>query len=748
MPESVANRGFDYRAFISYSHQDKTWADWLHKALETYRVPSRLVGTHTAAGVIPRRLHPIFRDRDELASAHDLSGKVNAALAKSQNLIVICSPRSAASRWVNEEVLAFKRLGHSERIFCLIVDGEPNASDIPGREGQECFAPALRFQIDANGQPTSERTEPIAADARAGKDGKANAKLKLIAGMLDVGFDKLKQRELQRRNRRMTAITALALLVMAVTTVLAINAVIARRAAQVAQQAAERRQKQAEGLVDFMLGDLNDKLSQVSRLDIMQSVDDKAMAYFASLPATDVTDEALAQRAKALEKIGVIRMGQGHLPQALESFRASTQISSRLATAAPADVARQTAFARTLSYIGMVYWTQGNLATAEENFESARKVLLLAQTHSKDDLSLKFELQDADNNIGHVLEAGGQTDAAAAAYRNTLELSRELVAADPKKSDWSLILGDAHNNLGKLALQRGDLATAVTEYSADNAIKTRLSERDPKNNDRREKTVWVHAILGRTLALTGDIQNGMRNLRQAVATAEELMKFDSTQTDYQDDFALYSAQLARLIRLDGDMTAANALTARSIAIMSALVHKDASNSGWQSDYAAVLTEQAAQSRAANQTDVARAQVQNALRILDPILAKNPDDRDTLLSAMTAKLLLADISTEPQAAQSLREVALKTMQAQKTSKGDPRLLALQVEALLALGRKEDVQPLIKQLWNSGYRDLALVNVLQRVRIDYPPNPDFQAKLLAASGRDDDETPPPAGNEAHK
>ncbi|HET7161773.1 MAG TPA: toll/interleukin-1 receptor domain-containing protein, partial [Rhodanobacteraceae bacterium] len=192
---------FTYRAFISYSHRDKAWADWLHKALETYRVPSRLVGTQTANGEIPLRLNPIFRDREELSSSPELGTKINAALAQSENLIVLCSPASAASRWVNEEVLAYKRMGRSGRIFCLIVHGEPNASDLPGREDEECFCPALRFVLDANGQPTSERTEPIAADARPGKDGKPNAKLKLIAGMLDVGFDALKQREQQRRIR-------------------------------------------------------------------------------------------------------------------------------------------------------------------------------------------------------------------------------------------------------------------------------------------------------------------------------------------------------------------------------------------------------------------------------------------------------------------------------------------------------------------------------------------------------------------
>ncbi|MEO6969233.1 MAG: hypothetical protein ABI132_12410, partial [Rhodanobacteraceae bacterium] len=64
MAESSPVSAFAYRAFISYSHADRAWCDWLHKVLETYRVPSRLVGRETASGTIPRRLTPIFRDRD------------------------------------------------------------------------------------------------------------------------------------------------------------------------------------------------------------------------------------------------------------------------------------------------------------------------------------------------------------------------------------------------------------------------------------------------------------------------------------------------------------------------------------------------------------------------------------------------------------------------------------------------------------------------------------------------------------
>src|SRR5438270_7821306 len=95
---------FKYWAFISYSHQDEAWAQWLHRALETYQVPRRLVGRVSSVGKVPRRLFPVFRDRDELPGAADLGDTIQNALIHTRYLVVICSPRSAVSRWVNEEV--------------------------------------------------------------------------------------------------------------------------------------------------------------------------------------------------------------------------------------------------------------------------------------------------------------------------------------------------------------------------------------------------------------------------------------------------------------------------------------------------------------------------------------------------------------------------------------------------------------------------------------------------------------------
>src|SRR5450631_1213861 len=302
-----------YRAFISYSHRDAAWASWLHRSLERYRPPKSLIGTSTALGEVPKRLAPIFKDRDELPSATDLGGLINAALAGSAAQIIICSPNSAQSKWVNEEVLAFKRLGREDKILCIIVGGEPNASDLPGREAEECFPPALRFRLASDGNLSTARTEPIAADARPGKDGKNNAKLKLISGLLGVGYDRLRRREQQRRNARLFAFSCAAAAGMVLTSGLAAYALVQRAAAQRQTIRAEAQTKTAREATRFLV-------------DLFK-ISDPSEARGNTITAREMLDKGAARvdqelanqpkiQATLMDTLGTVYMGLGLYSQA------------------------------------------------------------------------------------------------------------------------------------------------------------------------------------------------------------------------------------------------------------------------------------------------------------------------------------------------------------------------------------------------------------------------------------------------
>ena len=202
-----------YRAFISYSQRDRDHAKRLHSALETYRVPK---------GVdVPlppnRRLGRFFRDDDEMGASTDLGSTLRDALENSEDLIVICSPQSARSKWVNAEILHFKSLGRGDRIFAVVVDGIPNSDD----PESNCFPPALRFEAIGEELLAERAIEPLGIDLR--KERFPRSRLRLVAGLLGISFDSLWQREKRRTTKRRAIAAAASLAVIFVIGLLGIR---------------------------------------------------------------------------------------------------------------------------------------------------------------------------------------------------------------------------------------------------------------------------------------------------------------------------------------------------------------------------------------------------------------------------------------------------------------------------------------------------------------------------------------------
>lgn len=196
-----ANDTETYDAFVSYrqAEPDRRWARWLEDELEGYRTPKEMVRAH---GVRPR-LSKVFRDEDELAATSSLTEQVTTALRQSRFLIVVCSPRAAASPWVNAEITYFCGLGRADRVLALLIEGEPATA----------FPPALRElkasrHADTFWQPATGNDGPLAPDVRAEtgantREGRRIAKLRLLAALLNCQFDDLRQREKERQKKRL-----------------------------------------------------------------------------------------------------------------------------------------------------------------------------------------------------------------------------------------------------------------------------------------------------------------------------------------------------------------------------------------------------------------------------------------------------------------------------------------------------------------------------------------------------------------
>ncbi len=192
------NTAYTYYAFISYKREDERWAKWLQRKLESYRLPSLVRSEHPS---LPRYIRPIFRDSTDLVGGI-LAERLHEELEKSRYLIVICSPATKKSEWVDKEAATFIEQGRSADIIPFVVDGEPHAAD----SDKECFPSSLR-----NLPPDREILGISVKEL-----GREKAFVRLVATMLGVSFDTLWQRHRREQKvRRAIAASFAALLLLA-----------------------------------------------------------------------------------------------------------------------------------------------------------------------------------------------------------------------------------------------------------------------------------------------------------------------------------------------------------------------------------------------------------------------------------------------------------------------------------------------------------------------------------------------------
>lgn len=197
----------NYDAFISYKHEelDSYAANELHKMLEHFKIPRRIQKTSGK-----KKINRIFRDREELALSSDLNENIQYALTHSEYLIVICSPETRNSKWVQKEIELFKSCHSHRQILAVLVKGEP----------EEAFPESILFRTETywdHGKEVTQKipVEPLAADIRGDSKREIRKKmqqeiLRLAAPILSCTYDELRQRRKEYEKRTtMAALSAI-----------------------------------------------------------------------------------------------------------------------------------------------------------------------------------------------------------------------------------------------------------------------------------------------------------------------------------------------------------------------------------------------------------------------------------------------------------------------------------------------------------------------------------------------------------
>jgi tetratricopeptide (TPR) repeat protein len=297
-----------------------------------------------------------------------------------------------------------------------------------------------------------------------------------------------------------------------------------------AKRESEIRRSQAENLIGFMLGDLRERLEPIGKLEILDSIGDQAMNYFATLGDRG-TPKELRERGKALHQIGEVRKSKGDLKAALIAFEESLKQMQALYKADPKNNDNLFELGQAEFWVGYVAWERGDLKLAEN------------------------------------------------AFKNYMQYSRELLERDPGNSIYNMELSYAYSNLGSMARARGNTRVALDNFILSRDINAEELAKTPDDIELAYSLAEAWSWIGSSKMDLGDLSGSdeafteiaklLRPIYLKDENARATFTFASNMT-FQTDAKLYI----------GDVDSAARLNAESLRILSMLTEKDPNNADW------------------------------------------------------------------------------------------------------------------------------------------------------------------------
>ena len=519
-----------------------------------------------------------------------------------------------------------------------------------------------------------------------------------------------RMRKFVRRHRAGVAFGVTVLTLLAATTV---GAVLQARRLARARAVAVARQGQAEELIGFMLGDLRDKLTAVGRVDLLDAVGTSALAYFAAVPESQLSNEELFRRAQALQQLGEVRMAQDKLPEAAALMRRSLAISGRLAAHDSLNGRWQLGYAHSHFWAGSVDWELGNVDAALSHFEPFVIISRRLIAHYPDSLAYREELVYALNNIGFAKQAKGDLTGAIASFRSGIALNEELARLRPGNKDWQVSLANLENAVAVAERQSGELSGARAAHDRELAIKESLLARDTTNSERQRDVGTAHAYRGELRLMMGDTRGALDDAIAAQRIYARAAALDTADGSLLWRLAKSNRQVAQVMLEEDDPAGAVRQLEVGRAIVLRLLARNPQN---QRAAAESILEQTADARASlalGRTADALTLSRRAAAAAEAAVNAKPEEIERHRAAGDAYDVLGDALDRSGNAVGARDAwshALATLSSAPGHDAQTEILAVEATVLLELGRGSDAQPIIAELERRGYRDANFVKRL--------------------------------------
>lgn len=519
---------FRYDVFISYRHRplDQAVTEKVFNALESYRLPKAL----KAEGY--EDIKRAFRDTEELQVSRILTETIDSALESTNCLVVVCSPDTPLSVWVDREVENFIEMGRAEHIYPLLIAGDPDSS----------FPPSLKLVPDIMDRVMDIRVP--GNDVRKMMALADTELLKVISGITGCPEADLEREHQLRRNRRIAVQAVSVAAVFALITGVSLGLM---RLAHNYRDTASRQEAASMRILNELTYSLPDHLTNIpgaySRIAgiLRQNTDDINAILLLSPDEENAKIEAAANYEKLANAGSVLGMYEDAI--AAEN----TAIARYESLSAEGNSESERMLASALNNRGNLLKAAGRYSEADESYTAA--VELYRQADDAEPLVLAEMLCNAGANSVNL----GDDERAKDFFSESLL----LLSGMERNADVLSATATADYNYGVLFYRGGSYSDAEEKLTESCALYEELLD---ITDSLQNRAAYIHAAsaLAACRADLGEYDGAEETFASATEIAEELAA-DGENTDYQRLLAQLLNNRAVNFNIQGDYEKADEL---------------------------------------------------------------------------------------------------------------------------------------------------------------------------------------------
>ncbi len=537
----------------------------------------------------------------------------------------------------------------------------------------------------------------------------------------DEEAERRKTRERGERRRRLaTAGAAFASLLLLLVSIFAWQTLTARDRERLAREEAETRRRQAEGLIDFMLGDLREKLQPIGRLEILGAVGDRAMEYFEESPTEGLSPEETSLRSKALHQIGQVRFGLGQLSAANEAFHGSLEAARRLTEIDPEREDFLFELGQSHFWMGFLHLKLRDLAAAQGHFEAYAEVSKELVRRDPENRDWQLELAYSHSNLGSVLEERGEIGQAGKELEASARVFESLVAAADHDPALVVELAHVYAKLGQILRKRGQLVASQARFQAHLDLLASASENDPQDFRLLGFLGRAHSHLGDLLRLRGMLGEASEHYERGLEINRRRVAHDSENLTWQGELAQMHNKMVRIFCWTGETAAARRHLRAEREIVERLLARAPEHNQWLNARARNLLWWSLLAMENGQIAGAGVDLENASAIFATLAVGSESPTfeyfRILADWLQGEALAA--AGDRSAAEEIWKDAGDAISRLSGGTYGPAAIDLRIRLLLARGMEEEAQPAIEELEAIGYREPGYLKTLARYGVQSP------------------------------